>query len=353
MAPVTKISRLQTIVLLWSVLAWASASLALSRAAADASAASQKALSATDAQGRRPWAEGVSSEQQEQALRLFERGNALLRDSIFVQAAATYREALKAWDHPGIHYNLALALLNLDQPLEVHEHLTRALRFGPDPLEADKYQYARNYLVLIQKQLSTLELRCEAEGASVALDGQVLFKAPGKYAGLLRPGNHTLTATKAGFATTERSVTLVAGQHSSVKLDVYRTADLIGYKRRWPVWPPAVVAAAGAALVGVGALLSVQEQAKLRAYDDKVESRPAGNPIQESALATRRAQAERYHRGAIAAYAIGGAAFVTGVALLVVNRSRPYRVDPLDRQKLAFSPFVGPQGAGLASAGHF
>src|SRR5690349_1908096 len=62
----------------------------------------------------RPWAAGVSAERQEAALKHLQEGNGLLKESLFVAAAKVYRQALTEWDHPGIHYNLALALLNLD-----------------------------------------------------------------------------------------------------------------------------------------------------------------------------------------------------------------------------------------------
>src|SRR3954454_2214857 len=75
----------------------------------------------------RPWVLGVSAVEQKAALNLFREGNALLKESLFVQAAAKYREALRHWNHPGIHYNLALALLNLDQPVEVYKQLETAL----------------------------------------------------------------------------------------------------------------------------------------------------------------------------------------------------------------------------------
>src|SRR5437879_5618527 len=68
----------------------------------------------------RPWVRGVPAAEQKVALDLFREGNTLLKESLFVQAAAKYREALRHWNHPGIHYNLALALLNLDQPVEVY-----------------------------------------------------------------------------------------------------------------------------------------------------------------------------------------------------------------------------------------
>jgi hypothetical protein len=66
--------------------------------------------------GDRPWAKGVSQDQQRAAIALFEAGNGLLKESIFLKAVENYRKALALWDHPGIHYNLALALLNSTSP---------------------------------------------------------------------------------------------------------------------------------------------------------------------------------------------------------------------------------------------
>src|SRR6476659_855341 len=71
----------------------------------------------------RPWARGVPKDRQAKAIALFREGNGALKESLFPKAAALYRDALQVWDHPAVHYNLALALVNLDQPLEVHEHL--------------------------------------------------------------------------------------------------------------------------------------------------------------------------------------------------------------------------------------
>src|SRR5688572_9697989 len=98
-----------------------------------------------EAVGDRPWATNVSKEDQDAAWELVREGNALLKDSIFRQAVDKYREALKRWDHPAIHYNLALALLNLDQPLEVNKHLDKAMQYGALPLEQDKFEHAKGY----------------------------------------------------------------------------------------------------------------------------------------------------------------------------------------------------------------
>src|SRR5678816_3672427 len=61
----------------------------------------------------RPWAAGVPADKQALALKLFQDGNSQLNDGIFTKAVELYREALKSWDHPAIHYNMALALMTV------------------------------------------------------------------------------------------------------------------------------------------------------------------------------------------------------------------------------------------------
>src|SRR5262245_61255043 len=56
--------------------------------------------------GDRPWAAGVSKENQEKALQLFREGNTYHNDGLFKKAVELYDEALKSWDHPAINYNL-------------------------------------------------------------------------------------------------------------------------------------------------------------------------------------------------------------------------------------------------------
>ncbi|HEY0193630.1 MAG TPA: hypothetical protein VGC42_21080, partial [Kofleriaceae bacterium] len=70
-----------------------------------------------------PWVAGVTPSEQQAALAAFREGNQQLNDGLFVNAVNKYREALKHWNHPAIHYNLSLALLNLDQPIEVYDEL--------------------------------------------------------------------------------------------------------------------------------------------------------------------------------------------------------------------------------------
>jgi tetratricopeptide (TPR) repeat protein len=301
----------------------------------------------------RPWAAGVSAEKQKAALERLQEGNVLLKESLFVEAAKKYREALEAWDHPGIHYNLALALLNLDQPLEVHQQLESAIKYGAAPLDADKYEHARSYLKLIEKQLASLEIHCELDGATVTLDGKAVFVAPGDYKGLVRPGPHTVTAEKAGYPTTERTKILLPGEPTTINLRLYTAGELIEYRRRWPLWRPVTVTALGGALIAAGVVLTIEARNKFNSYDNAVTANcPSGGCLPNTFIDTKN-KGDTLQNLATVAYVAGGVALAAGISLLVVDRAVPYRLDPEGQRRdvasrePAWTPFLAPGMAGF------
>jgi hypothetical protein len=312
----------------------------------------------TGSSAERPWAVGVTPEKQKLALERLQEGNMLVKESLFAQAVDKYREALAAWDHPGIHYNLALALLNLDRPFEVHEHLESALRYGAAPLDKDKFDHARSYLALIEKQLAVIDIQCEFAGATVSLDGRVVFQAPGRYKSLIRPGPHTVTAGKVGFSTTERTKVLLPGEPTVFHLNVYSPGELIGYRRRWPVAQPVVVTAAGAAFLAAGALLTIEARDRFKAYDDQLRTTCPMGCVPASNLTSIRDRGHLYQNLAAVSYGVGGVALAGGVLLLYLNRSIPYRIDPGERPaapgpSVDVAPMVGMNGAGLIGTARF
>ncbi len=243
----------------------------------------------------RPWAVGVTPERQEAALKHLQEGNSLLKESLFVEAAKAYREALTAWDHPGIHYNLALALLNMDQPVEVYQNLQSAIKYGAEPLDPEKLEHAKSYLRLIEKQVATVEIRCDIAGAQVTFDGAPLFRAPGRYQGLVRAGVHTVTASKPGFTTTSLTEDLTSDKPTTLQLKLYTSGELIGYRRRYPIWRPLAVAGFGGALLVTGVVMSLQAQKYYNAFDDSARARCV-NPVERSRQAGLRDEQPRLSR---------------------------------------------------------
>jgi len=316
----------------------------------------QTDLGASTAPSERPWAKAVTPGEQKLASDLFREGNGLLKESLFVAAAAKYREALAHWNHPGIHYNLALALLNLDQPVEVFLQLEEAMKYGAAPLDADKYEHAGRYKALIEKQLARVEITCFQDSAVVSMDGRQLYIAPGKYEGLVRVGQHTIVAQKMGYITTQKNPMLPPGQKTTIDLKLFTADDLTHYKRRWPNWMPYTVLGAGVLLAGLGGILHWQASESFKSYDAGVNAcamaNQSGGCMPDGGLAGKKSAGENLQVGAFTLYAVGGLAIAAGITLVTLNRARPFRVSP-ESDKLSLTPLAGPNGGGLVATIHF
>ncbi|MDP2272220.1 MAG: hypothetical protein Q8N23_21035 [Archangium sp.] len=306
----------------------------------------------------RPWARGVPKDRQARAIALFREGNTALKESLFPKAAAQYRDALQVWDHPAVHYNLALALVNLDQPLEVHEHLTAALKFGPAPLDDDKFQQAQRYLALIERQLTKVKISCNFAGASVRLDGRPLFTAPGQWEGQVRAGPHTMTASLEGFLSDERSMVLAGGDSQKFELRVYKSEELTEYRRAFSPVIPWTALGVGVAAVGAGVALHLSAANQFAAYDTDVTACATGKSnfgcFPNSDVQGRRASAESMQTGGIALYAVGGAAVVASAVLFYVGRPIAYqRTVNVDVPRVTVLPLISPSVTGAVAALEF
>ena len=308
------------------------------------------------AQSERPWARGVTPQNQKIAIDLFREGNGLLKESLFVQAAEKYREALRHWDHPGIHYNLALALLNLDQPVEVFTHLEEALKYGPAPLDADKYEHAGRYKALIEKQLSRVNVTCPEEGAVVTMDGRNLFTAPGHWEGLVRSGQHTFVAEKSGFVTTQKTPSLASGVRTTVDLPMFTAEELTRYHRRFKQWIPWTVLGGGILIAGIGGVLHWQASVAYNDYDHSIATCSTQNMNlgckSTGSIASKKSSGDNLQVGAFVMYGVGAAAIVSGAVLAFLNRARPYHVSP-EADKVSIAPLFNSNGGGVVATIRF
>src|SRR5256885_1234001 len=125
------------------------------------------------------WMRGVSAEQQAQANALFAQANDLFAQQAHAPAVEKYRAALALWDHPLIHFNLAVTLIRLDRILEADDELERALRFGPEPFPAEQYGEALDYKALLDGRVGEIIAICDQPGVRVMVDGKPWFEGPG------------------------------------------------------------------------------------------------------------------------------------------------------------------------------
>ena len=322
--------------------------------------------------GERLWAEGVPLEKQSAALAKFREANAQLNDGLFAAAVALYREALLSWDHPAINYNLALALLNLDQPLEVYGNLQRAIQFGPAPLEKEKYDHAQKYLRLVSQQIATVEVTCAKPGAKVSLDGKELFTVQpgevGRYSGRVRIGKHTIVAEKPGHISQVETPVISSAETYSAELDVFTSDELTRHRRKWSAaWLPYAVIGGGVLVGAIGGALTLSADSTYQDFDTQVArcNADSGNAgCTDPTIMGLRDTGDTKRSLGYVGYGIAGTAVVTGLVLAFLNRSQPYQVTAEDLRKeakakrgsatsVSLTPMLAPGAGGAAIFGSF
>lgn len=310
--------------------------------------------------GEHEWSAGISQARRDHARVFFRRGNALLKESLFPAAAEAYDAALLYWNHPNIHFNLALALINLDRPLEVREHLVAAMRYGPWPLKPQRFEHAKKYMALLEQHLAHVAVRCDVAGAAVTMDGEELLAPPGVTERWTKPGYHVIAATKAGFVANQVERMFEPGSKTTLDLRLGTQEELTQYRRRWSEGVPWAFLAPGAVVALVGGGLYYAAVMKLREANDGVHDQCANGchsvPAEDS---LKRAQSVRLRNVAVGGLAVGGAALLTGGVLAYMNRAEAYvekyrpDVTPEPSPELSIAPLIDKDVRGIAAAGRF
>ncbi len=269
------------------------------------------------------WYRGVSKPQRKQAYDLFKRGNSLFEQNEYAQAVELYQRALAIWDHPGIRFNLAVSLVNLDRVVEAYEQLQAAMKYGVAGLEtAARFKEAQTYKRLLEGRLVMLTVEAKQPGVDITLDGKHVERGREM---IVLPGAHALVATKPGFEPMTKNLTLVGGkvvEHVVMSPRQHKTR----LERRYSAWKPWLVVGIG----GVVGVLGGGMVAIARTHEDKFEADfgnacpdgcALGDPTKPVDWGLHdRAKLE--DRIGLAAVAAGGALVVTGLILVAINAPR-------------------------------
>jgi hypothetical protein len=308
--------------------------------------------------GGKPWEENVSEEAKQQARDLTREGNQLVKEYQWGDAAEKYRQALKLWgENPAINYNLAMALLNLDSPLELYRALQKAVKYGVDGMAGSqtKFDKAQSELAKAEKRLARVKLSCKQPGVIVQLDGNQVIACPGTYDEWAVAGSHTVRATKPGFLARIEERKLLPGESFELPIELMTAAQATRYRRRWPVWQPWLVFGGGALIAATGGFLHSQANKNYKAFDDGIAA--CGGCVPDDSLAGKKSSADTQQLLAFVGYGVGGAALAAGSVLLYLNRAKPYRLDeeddPKAKGKTALAPWVAPDGGGLTASYRF
>ena len=296
--------------------------------------------------------QGVSPEQKELARVHYVTGNELLRTASFEEAVAAYQRALAGWQHPRIYYNLAIALLNLDRPVDAYDAISAAIA-SEEPLGAALQEQAINYQKLLRRQIGEIEVRCAEAGTRVTMNGKELFLGPGSFRSRVRVGRYQLVASKPGFLSAESAVAVLPDKQVSAEIAMRSQDDAVITKRRiertWVPW--AVVGLGGAAAVAGGAM-HYQAYVMFDDADTKFEKAcplgcSDGDPMAHSSV-KRMNTAGWLQRFAFGSYVAGSAAVVAGLTLAYLNQPQVTYLERSDiRTDMHVAPMLSSDAIGL------
>lgn len=218
-----------------------------------------------------PWSQGVSDSEQTAATELFSQGNKHMDEAFWKEASESYREALKHWDNPAIRGNLAICLLNLDQPVEGYAQMKEALRFGEAPFSAGAYRSLLSSNQLLKSQVAELQFT-SASGTRILLDGKVQSAGAKSEPIIMRPGQYRVEGYRDGHISRNEMINVLPGQHHLVPVDLDSIADATSYHRKWEPWKTWAVAGTAGALALGSTILLVQARTDRNDYTAAIDS---------------------------------------------------------------------------------
>jgi hypothetical protein len=120
---------------------------------------------------------------------------------------------------PKVLANLAQTEIELGEYVSAATHANQALvGLGKNPaVQAD--------LVKAKEQIGTVVLFVNTEGVEVAVDGTVIGTSPITSPLFLEPGSHKVVASKVGYTSQERSLTVMKGAEERVEIQLVKEGE--------------------------------------------------------------------------------------------------------------------------------
>ena len=293
-----------------------------------------------------------SSEQSRAAARaLADRGYELYAAGEYAEALAAFREAERHYPAPSILLMVARTFKGLRRLLEARSVYERVVAEKLDSsaprafIEAQ--EMAKGELTALMRRIPMLQIAvagARTEEVTITVDG---VAAPANAEPLPKdPGTYTVVVRVPGQAPVERAVTLEEGRTERLTVDFSRpettdTPPPAAPSAGGSLVPAAVAFSVAGVGVGVGAITGIL--AKVAVDDIKSRCTDGGHCLREDE--PKAAQAQTFITVSTIGFVAGGAAAVTGVALLLL---RPGAAPPEPRSEGAsVRVLVGPGSAHL------
>jgi hypothetical protein len=141
------------------------------------------------------------------------------------EALAKFQAAYAAYPSPKLWFNIGQVQLALDHPVEAVEGFEKFLALVPDVQPEDK-KVAKSAMAQLEKKLGRLQIKCETNGAEVAVDGKTVGRVPLPQSLWAAPGNHQVTITHERSAPATETVDITAGATALVVIRLVPSSPL-------------------------------------------------------------------------------------------------------------------------------
>jgi hypothetical protein len=292
---------------------------------------------------------------------LYRQGNDAYKQNRLKDAYNFYRDAWNLKKSYDIAGNLGAVELAINMPRDAAEHLLHSLRQFPANGKPEARDKTRQRLEEALKQIGTLVIKANVEGADILIDGKSIGKAPLEQEVFVDAGARRIEAKFEGYESAQQQLQVAKGSTHQVALKLKKSAPpppvvVTPTRPSWTVPVIVVGASLAAASFGTGIGLFVASGSKGTEADEKLAelrrtSGPTPCPTQPGCAEVKdlRADHDTFHNVAIGTFVLGGvfaAATVTSVFLLNPKRSST-------ESDVRVAPALGPTSQGLFVTGTF
>jgi hypothetical protein len=161
----------------------------------------------------------AASDMEKEAATRFQRGVGLYKDGDFEAALTEFKQAYRLAPFYEVLYNIGLTQRRLYQYGAAVKSLNDYLSEGGKKVTPARRELVRKELEEIRSLTASVTVKVSGlAGATILVDGEEAGKAPLKEPLLLRPGKHTITATRTDETATE-TISLLTGSEVTVTLE--------------------------------------------------------------------------------------------------------------------------------------
>ena len=161
----------------------------------------------------------AASDVEKEAATRFQRGVGLYKDGDFEAALSEFKQAYRLAPFYEVLYNIGLTQRRLYQYGAAVKSLNDYLSEGAKKVTPARRELVRKELEEIRALTASVTVKVSGtDGATILVDNEEVGKAPLKEPLLLRPGKHTITATRTDETASE-TISLLTGSEVTVKLE--------------------------------------------------------------------------------------------------------------------------------------